>query len=340
MFSPYKALITGGAGFIGSHLAETMLREGHAISIVDNLDPFYAPSLKRANLIEIGKTAKFTMYEVDIRDRAALDAVFKREHPDVVVHLAAKAGVRPSIQQPEQYEQTNVAGTLNLLDMARRYGVGKFVFGSSSSIYGATTHAPFTEDQVEMKPVSPYAATKLAGELLCYTYSHLYHLPVVSLRFFTVYGPRQRPDLAICKFAGLINTGRVIPVFGDGRSSRDYTYVDDIVRGILAATALETDYDVFNLGNSHPISLLDLIQLLEKTVGKSANVNCFPPQAGDVPLTWADISKARRLLNYEPRTQLDEGLRRFWEWYQESNGRRATAIHAECGSDALLVGRR
>ena len=327
MSSPTKVLITGGAGFIGSHLSEAMLREGYSVAIVDNFDPFYSESLKRANLRTILDAPSTRLYEADIRNTAELRDVFKRELPQIVVHLAARAGVRPSIQQPGLYAQVNIAGTLNLLELARKYGVRKFIFGSSSSVYGETSHAPFAEDDVELKPVSPYAATKLAGELLCYTYSHLYRLPVVSLRFFTVFGPRQRPDLAICKFAALINAGRVIPIFGDGTTGRDYTYVADIVQGILAAIDYETDYDVFNLGNSHPVQLFQLVQKLEGIIGKRAILNHLPPQAGDVPLTWADISKARRLLNYEPHTPLEQGLEQFWEWYQKSNsGARVPAV--------------
>lgn len=327
-----KALITGGAGFIGSYLAEALLREGYSVSIVDNFDPYYSPCSKRANLTEIGKVGSFTLHEVDIRGLETLGEVFSAERPEIVVHLAAMAGVRPSIQKPKLYEQVNVAGTLNLLELARIHKVRKFIFGSSSSVYGTNASVPFSENELQLKPVSPYAATKLAGELLCYTYSHLHRLPVVCLRFFTVYGPRQRPDLAICKFASLIGEGKVVPIFGDGSSRRDYTYVDDIVQGLLAAVAYETQFDVFNLGNSHTITLLEMVKMLEKIIGKPAILNYLPPQAGDVPLTWANISKARKHLNYEPCTQIADGLRRFWEWYSKSvlpscSGKRDAVLH-------------
>src|SRR5437879_7884933 len=273
MSSPPKVMVTGGAGFIGSHLAEALLREGASLALVDNLDSFYPVAYKRTNLKEIAKAGKARFYEVDICDYRKMNAVFEIERPEVVVHLAAKAGVRPSISQPRLYEEVNIAGTLNLLELAQRFKVQKFVFGSSSSVYGSDATAPFSEDNVHLKPISPYAATKLAGELLCYTYSHLYQLPAVCLRFFTVYGPRQRPDLAIRKFTELIDAGEPIPIFGDGTFGRDYTFVSDIVQGILAAVSHETRFDVFNLGNSHPVQLLDLVTLLEKTMGKRAKLN-------------------------------------------------------------------
>jgi UDP-glucuronate 4-epimerase len=313
-----RTLVTGGAGFIGSHLAEALLERGHSLAIVDNLDDFYSPSLKRRNLREVSQRGKVSVYESDIRDLAALRAVFERERPETVLHIAARAGVRPSIEQPRLYEEVNVAGTLNLLLLARSFGVRKFVFASSSSIYGATATVPFREDHVEMKPISPYAATKLAGELLCYTYSHLYHLPVVCLRLFTVYGPRQRPDLAIRKFTALMAAGKPIPIFGDGTSSRDYTYIDDIVAGVVAAMDYQTDFEVFNLGNSQAVRLLDLVRLLEEVTGKRAVLDHQPLQAGDVNVTWAEVSKARRLLGYEPRTQLASGLKKFWRWYRDT----------------------
>lgn len=316
MRGPYKVLVTGGAGFIGSHLCEALLEHGSTVAVVDSFDEFYPPSVKRANLQEISRRGEVRLSETDIRDAAGLGKAFEEIKPEVVVHLAARAGVRPSIEQPELYHDVNVGGTVNLLSLARDFGVGKFIFISSSSIYGATTRVPFAEDHVEMRPISPYAATKLAGELICYTYSHLFHLPVVCLRIFTVYGPRQRPDLAIHKFAALMEAWKPIPVFGDGSASRDYTFVDDIVGGILAAVDYETEFDVFNLGNSHPVKLMELIRELERALGKPAILSFLPPQPGDVPITWADISKARRVLGYEPRVALPEGVARFVAWFR------------------------
>jgi UDP-glucuronate 4-epimerase len=316
-------LLTGGAGFIGSHVAESLLRQGAELTIVDKLDEFYPPAWKRSNLEEIRRTGKFTLAELDICNFDGLREVFRRARPEVVIHLAARAGVRPSIEQPRLYEQVNVAGTVNLLELCREFKVERFVFGSSSSVYGATSRAPFSEDHVELRPISPYAATKLAGEMLCYTYSHLFALPIVCLRFFTVYGPRQRPDLAIHKFTMLLENNKPLPIFGDGSTGRDYTYVDDIVAGILAAMKLElksadgeAPFEVFNLGNSHPVKLSELVELLETATGRKADRQRKPLQPGDVPLTWADVSKAARMLGYRPATRIEEGLQRFVAWYR------------------------
>lgn len=313
-----KVLVTGGAGFIGSHLVESLLSQGRRVAVVDNLDDFYSPECKRRNLLEASRLGKFPVHEADIRDFDALKGIFERERAEVVVHAAARAGVRPSIEQPKLYEDVNIAGTLNLLMLARAFGVRKFVLISSSSVYGATARVPFSEDHVEMRPISPYAATKLASELFCYTYSHLHDLSIISLRLFTVYGPRQRPDLAIHKFAALLDAGRPIPVFGDGSASRDFTFVEDIVAGILAAIDYETRYDVFNLGSSRPVRVLDLVRLLEEVSGKRAQVEFLPPQPGDVPATWADLTRVRRELGYEPKTPLQQGLEKFWAWYRNS----------------------
>jgi len=318
MTTACKTLVTGGAGFIGSHLSEALLRQGHSVAIVDNFDDFYSPAQKRANLEEVRRVGEVRVYEVDIRDLPLLRAVFEREGPEVVIHIAARAGVRPSLERPKLYEEVNVGGTLNLLMLAREFRIRKFIFASSSSIYGNAARVPFSEDNLELKPISPYAATKLAGELLCYTYSHLYNLPVVCLRLFSVYGPRQRPDLALHKFTVLLEADEPLPIFGDGSSGRDYTYVDDIVAGMLASISYETAYEVFNLGNSQPVTIRELVGLLETAMGKCAVLNFLPPQAGDVSLTWADISKARRLLGYEPRTSLPSGLERFLAWYRTS----------------------
>jgi UDP-glucuronate 4-epimerase len=312
-----RALVTGGAGFIGSHLTEALLRRGCSVAIVDNFDDFYPRTQKEANLAAVSHVGETRLYATDIRDFEALRAVFEKERPEIVFHLAARAGVRPSIEQPRLYADVNIAGTLNLLLLAQSWRVRKFVFGSSSSVYGASARVPFEENQEGLKPISPYAATKLAGELLCHTYSYLYGLPTVCLRFFTVYGPRQRPDLAIHKFAALIEQGKPIPVFGDGSTGRDYTYIEDIVEGVLAAASLDATYDVFNLGNSRPVKLLQMISLLEAATGKRATLEFLPPQPGDVPITWAEISKARRCLGFEPRTPLELGLQKFVAWYRQ-----------------------
>jgi UDP-glucuronate 4-epimerase len=317
-----QVVLTGGAGFIGSHLAERLLRRGLQLTIIDNLDDFYSPAWKRSNLEGIRRLGKCEFLQVDICDFESVRAALAAVKPFAIIHLAARAGVRPSIEQPRLYEQVNVGGTLNMLEICRQLEVSKFVFGSSSSVYGASSRAPFSEDQVEMKPISPYAATKLAGEMLCYTYSHLYRFSVVCLRFFTVYGPRQRPDLAIHKFFSLLEAGKPIPFFGDGSSGRDYTYVDDIVSGIVAALdyahppTAASPFDVFNLGNSRPISLVELVAALERVSGRKAILDKQTLQPGDVPLTWASIEKAARLLGYKPVTPLEEGLRRFGEWYR------------------------
>jgi len=321
--SARRVLLTGGAGFIGSHVAESLLGQGAELTIVDNLDEFYPPAWKRSNLEDIRRTGKYNLEELDICNFERLREVFRRARPEVVIHLAARAGVRPSIEQPRLYEQVNVAGTVNLLELCREFKVGRFVFGSSSSVYGATSRAPFSEDHVELRPISPYAATKLAGEMLCYTYSHLFALPIVCLRFFTVYGPRQRPDLAIHKFTMLLENNQPLPIFGDGSTGRDYTYVDDIVAGILAAMSFEfkaaggeAPFEVFNLGNSHPVKLSELVELLETATGRKADRQRKPLQPGDVPLTWADVSKAARMLGYRPATRIEEGLQRFVAWYR------------------------
>jgi UDP-glucuronate 4-epimerase len=319
---PQRVVLTGGAGFIGSHVAEALIRRGVQLWILDNLDEFYSPAWKKANLEDVRRVGSYEFSQVDICDMVSLREILERARPDVVIHLAARAGVRPSIEQPRSYEQVNVAGTLNLLEMCRQLAVSKFVFGSSSSVYGATSRVPFSENQVELRPISVYAATKLAGEMLCYTYAHLFALPVICLRFFTVYGPRQRPDLAIHKFTALIEAGKPVPIFGDGSAGRDYTWVDDIVAGVIAAVDHEPQsvggvpFEVFNLGNSQPVKLAEMVELLERVTGKRAIVERNPPQLGDVPLTWADISKAGRLLGYRPATRIEDGLEKFIAWYR------------------------
>ena len=315
-------LVTGGAGFIGSHLVDRLLSEGEwRVSVVDDLNDFYDPAIKRANASSHEKNSNYQLFKADIRDQAALRNVFGGNGFDCVVHLAARAGVRPSLDQPGLYAETNVNGTLNLLELAREHGVKQFVFGSSSSVYGINAKVPFGEDDPIRQPISPYAATKAAGELLCHTYTHLYGIRCVCLRFFTVYGPRQRPDLAIHKFARLISEGKPIPVFGDGTTRRDYTFIDDIIAGVRAAIDYgKTDYEVINLGESRTVELRELISLLEKELGKTAQIDRQPLQPGDVPQTFADIAKARRLLGYNPQTQIEEGIHTFVRWFGENNG--------------------
>ncbi|HEX6732384.1 MAG TPA: GDP-mannose 4,6-dehydratase [Pyrinomonadaceae bacterium] len=312
-------LITGGAGFIGSHLVDRLLADPETtITVVDDFNDFYDPSIKHANIQEHLASDRYRLAEADIRDRKALEKIFEKESLDCIVHLAARAGVRPSLTQPELYSQTNIDGTLNLLELARQHGVKQFVFGSSSSVYGINAKVPFSEDDPIRQPISPYAATKAAGELICHTYSHLYGLRCICLRFFTVYGPRQRPDLAIHKFAQLMSQGKPIPVFGDGSTRRDYTYVDDIIGGVLAAIKYDrSDYEVINLGESRTVELRELIGLLEKELDIQATIERLPPQPGDVPQTFADITKARQLLNYNPQTQIEDGLRRFVHWFRD-----------------------
>jgi UDP-glucuronate 4-epimerase len=320
-----RVFLTGGAGFIGSHLAEALLRAGATLSIIDNLNDFYPPAWKKSNLKEIGDTGNFQFIEGDICNAADLRRAFIEANPEIVIHLAAQAGVRPSIESPTVYDRVNISGTLNLLELIREFSVSRLIFGSSSSIYGATSRAPFAEEQVELRPISPYAATKLAGEMLTFTYAHLFGITALCLRFFTVYGPRQRPDLAIHKFTALIESGRPVPIFGDGNSGRDYTYVDDIVAGVLASLEYMPPlvngarYDVLNLGNSHPVTVHELVDLLENAIGRKAVREFKPAQPGDVPLTWADISKSSRLLGYRPRTLLTDGLAKFVSWYRAAD---------------------
>jgi UDP-glucuronate 4-epimerase len=314
-------LVTGGAGFIGSHLVASLLAEGRFdVTVVDDFNNFYSPALKRENVAAYLNRPDFRLIEADIRDRAALEGAFAESQFDAVVHLAARAGVRPSLAEPLLYAETNITGTLNLLELARAYDVKQFVFGSSSSVYGDNAKVPFSEEDSIRQPISPYAATKAAGELLCHTYSHLHGIRTIALRFFTVYGARQRPDLAIHKFARLINEGQPIPVFGDGTTRRDYTYIDDIIAGLRAAIDYDASmHEVVNLGESRTVELRELITLLERELGREALIDRQPLQPGDVPQTFADISKARALLSYRPQTPIEEGIRRFVEWFRRSN---------------------
>jgi len=312
-----RVLVTGGAGFIGSHLVEKLLASGHEVVILDDFNDFYDPQTKHANIAGLARDV--TIYHVDLRDSELVRNLFHREKVDAIAHLAARAGVRPSIQQPRLYYDTNVTGTLLLLEAARVTGVERFVFASSSSVYGASKRIPFSEDEHLTQTFSPYAATKIAGEFLCSTYSHLYNLRVVALRYFTVYGPRQRPDLAIHQFTRRIYAGQPIDQFGDGSTRRDYTYIDDVIQGTMAALQYEGSlFDIFNLGENDTIQLKDLIAAIEKALGKKAKINQLPEQPGDMPLTCADISKARKLLAYKPTTRLSDGLPRFIEWFLRS----------------------
>jgi len=312
-----KILVTGGAGFIGSHLVEKLLTDGHEIAIVDDFNDFYDPQIKRANIAAVAD--KVAVHHADLRDARAVRQVFHEGKFETVVHLAARAGVRPSINQPQLYYDTNVAGTLHLLEAASAVGIDRFIFASSSSVYGLAKTVPFSEDLPLTQTISPYAATKMAGEFLCSTYSHLYRMRIVALRFFTVYGPRQRPDLAIHQFTRRIWKGDFINQFGDGTTRRDYTYIDDIIQGVMASLGYNGPlFDVFNLGESETIQLKDLILAIEDALGRKAQINLLPEQPGDVPLTCADISKARRLLGYEPTTPLRVGLPRFVEWFHQT----------------------
>ncbi|MEA2173246.1 MAG: UDP-glucuronate 4-epimerase [Blastocatellia bacterium] len=320
MITMRNILVTGGAGFIGSHLVDQLLsEESWRVTVVDDFNDFYAPATKRENIRAHLEHESYSLVEADIRDRATLDLLFSETEFDCIVHLAGRAGVRPSLTEPLLYAETNINGTLNLLELARAQEVKQFVFGSSSSVYGINAKVPFSEDDPIRQPISPYAATKAAGELLCHTYTHLYGVRSICLRFFTVYGARQRPDLAIYKFARLISEGKPIPVFGDGTTRRDYTYISDIIAGVRAAIDYTaSDYEVINLGESRTVTLSELIALLEKELGREALINRQPVQPGDVPQTFADIARARRLLGYNPQTQIEDGIHRFVEWFKKS----------------------
>src|SRR6267154_1114687 len=312
-----RILVTGGAGFIGSHLAEKLLSVGHEVVILDDFNDYYDPQIKHANIADFAKDV--TVCHVDLRENDSVRTLFSREKVDAIVHLAARAGVRPSIQYPRLYYDTNVIGTLHLLEAARVTGVQRFIFVSSSSVYGASKTVPFSEEEHLTQTLSPYGATKIAGEFLCSTYSHLYQMRVVALRYFTVYGPRQRPDLAIHQFTRRIYGGQPIDQFGDGNTRRDYTYIDDVIQGTMAALNYDrSPFDIFNLGESETIQLKDLIAAIEKALGKKSKVNRLPEQPGDMPLTCADISKARKLLGYNPTMRLTEGLPRFVDWFLRS----------------------
>jgi UDP-glucuronate 4-epimerase len=314
-------LITGGAGFIGSHVCERLLRDGHSVCAFDDLNNFYSPALKQQNIRELQALAlPFTFVQGDLTERDDLNELFNGVKFDQVIHLAARAGVRPSLAEPALYQRVNVEGTVNLLEAARSRGVKKVTIASSSSVYGVNAKVPFSESDPIFSAISPYAASKLACEALGHVYHHVYGFDVVMLRFFTVYGPRQRPDLAIHKFAALIDAGKPIPVFGDGSTARDYTYITDTVEGVLACTRREFGFQIFNLGESQTVKLNYLIELLENALGKKAIVDRQPPQPGDVPITYADISKAHVGLNYLPKVKIEEGIPKFVEWFRAKKG--------------------
>jgi UDP-glucuronate 4-epimerase len=313
-----NVLVTGGAGFIGSHVADRLLDSGHAVWVFDDLNVFYDPRIKQANLGDLqAKALPFTFVFGDLTDRTALDELFSSVRFDQVIHLAARAGVRPSLQQPALYQRVNVEGTVNLLEAARENGVNKVTIASSSSVYGVNSKVPFSETDPIVSAISPYAASKLACEALGHVYHHIYGMDIAMLRFFTVYGPRQRPDLAIHKFAQLIHAGRSIPVFGDGNTARDYTYVTDTVDGVIACTEREFGFDIFNLGESQTVTLARLIDLLEQHLGKKAVIDRQPTQPGDVPITYADIAKAEARLGYHPTVKIEQGIPRFVDWFRQ-----------------------
>jgi UDP-glucuronate 4-epimerase len=311
-------LVTGGAGFIGSHLVDRLLDRGEQVICVDDFNDFYDPSIKRKNIAAHLKSNRYQLVEADIRNMQTLDAIFAGAKISRVIHLAARAGVRPSLDQPLLYEDVNVRATMHLLELAREHKIDQFIFASSSSVYGGNTNVPFKENDCINRTVSPYAATKYAGELMCYTYHHLYKIPITCLRFFTVYGPRQRPEMAIHKFTRLIYEKKPIPFFGDGETARDYTYIDDIIQGVLAAVDRPADFEVFNLGESFCVKLTELVHLIEEASGRKAELQHLGRQPGDVEITYADISKARKLLGYSPQTPIRQGLEKFIKWFESA----------------------
>ena len=315
-----NVLVTGAAGFIGSNLCERFLAMGHAVWGVDDFNNFYDPQIKLRNVEWLkGRGGNFQFIKGDITDAADIERLFSAAQFDQVVHLAARAGVRPSLENPALYQRVNVEGTVNVLESARRHNVRKLVIASSSSVYGVNAKVPFSESDPIFRAISPYAASKLACEALGHVYHHLYGMDIAMVRFFTVYGPRQRPDLAIYKFAGLILSGKPVPMYGDGSTARDYTYIDDIVDGVIACTERTFGFEIFNLGESQTVQLRRLIELLEEAIGRKAAVERFPIQPGDVPITYADISKARQMLGYAPKIKIDRGIPLFVDWYRRNH---------------------
>lgn len=315
-----KIIVTGGAGFIGSHVVGELLKKGEDVVVIDDFNDFYDPRLKRDNMALYENEPRLRLCEMDIRDRAGVEALFREESPDAVCHLAARAGVRPSIKDPFLYEEVNCLGTLNLLDAAKAVKAKNFVFASSSSVYGINSKVPFSEEDPITCPISPYASTKRAGELMSYTYSHLYGLNVTCLRFFTVYGERGRPDMAVAKFTKAVHEGREIEVYGDGTARRDFTYVGDILDGVSRSIYAPSRYEIVNLGGANMIDVNGLISLIEKNLGKKAVVKYSDTAPGDVPVTYADVTKARRLLGFAPKVRIDEGVARYVRWFLEREG--------------------
>lgn len=312
-------IVTGGAGFIGSHLIERLLNEGHQITCLDNFNDYYDPEIKRKNIQKASQNSNYQLIEANILDEKKLKEIFEQNKFDTIVHLAARAGVRPSVENPQLYQEVNIRGTMNLLELAKEKGIGKFVMASSSSVYGNNKKVPFSEADPVDNPISPYAATKKACELIGYTYSALYDISVTCLRFFTVYGPRQRPDMAIHKFTNLIAHDKEIPVYGDGSARRDFTYYTDIIDGLVASIERCNGYSIYNLGESRVVQLMELVGLIEKNLGKKAKINWLPAQPGDVKITYADISKAKKELDYNPQVAIEYGVSQFVEWYRDNN---------------------
>lgn len=310
-----RVLLTGGAGFIGSNLASCLVERGMELAILDDFNPFYDPAIKERNLADVARCGRFQLWRQDLLEADASRKRFREFRPETVIHLAARAGVRPSLHNPLLYQQVNLAGTVVLLELCREFGIGRFIFGSTSSVYGVNSRIPFREDDPLNRLVSPYAVSKRAAELMCYSYHHNYGFPICCLRFFTVYGPRQRPDMAIHKFTRMILAEQELPLFHQGRARRDFTYVDDVVSGILAAMTSDYGYEIVNLGNSRTVELLELVRLLELALGRPARVRLEDAPVGDVPITCADISKAKTLWGWEPRIPIEEGLARFVSWF-------------------------
>jgi UDP-glucuronate 4-epimerase len=310
-------LVTGGAGFIGSHVCDALLKAGKKVVCIDNFNDYYSPERKRKNISQNAGNKMFSVEESDITEYNAMRSIFKKYKIDKIIHLAARAGVRPSLENPFIYEETNIRGTLNLLELSREFKLKNFVFGSSSSVYGLNAKVPFSEEDRTDNAISPYAATKKAGEVLCHTYSHLYGLNIICLRFFTVYGPRGRPDMAPYLFTEAIIKGKTITMYGDGTSKRDYTYVEDIVSGVISALEKKFRYEIFNLGESKTVELRKLISVIEKKTGKKAAIIKKQMPKGDVPITYADLSKSRKMLGYSPKTQIEEGMSSFIGWYMK-----------------------
>ncbi len=315
-----KIIITGGAGFIGSHLTAALLERGEEVAVIDDFNSFYDPAIKRENVKGFAKNPRFTLFELDITDREKVTQAIRSFSPDAICHLAARAGVRPSIHDPLLYEAVNCRGTLNILEAIKDLRLKNFVFASSSSVYGINSKTPFSEEDPITRPISPYASTKRAGELFLFTYSHLYGVPATCLRFFTVYGERGRPDMAVAKFTRLIHGGKHIEVYGDGSALRDFTYVSDIISGVVNAVYNPSSYEIVNIGGSKTVTVKRLIEVIEEALGKKAQIKFSAPAPGDVPITYADVSKAKRLFNFEPKVRIEEGVARYVKWFLARQG--------------------